>query len=101
MTVSGTRSYKITDELGQTVCAYVKAGGFPRIAAEAAGIPAAVFDDWLRLGGRKGCNPLYRRLKEGVRQALAQARLAAEVEVYRQRPESWLRHGLGRETAAA
>jgi hypothetical protein len=53
---------------------------------------------WLRLAEHRGSNPLYRLLRDSVRTAAAQARLAAEVETFKNRPESWLRYGPGKET---
>ena len=90
--------YRPTAEVTQTVASFVRAGGFPHVAAEAAGLPRDVFEDWLRRGRRKGAATAYRRFADAVRQAAAQARLSAEVAVLKNRPLDWLRSGPGRET---
>jgi hypothetical protein len=89
-----------TPELQQSICAFIRAGGFPRVAAEAAGVPAAVFERWLRRGKRRRAPDCYRAFAEAVAQARAQARLAAELQAFEKRPLDWLKCGPGRETAA-
>ena len=82
------------------VQAFIRAGGFPHVAAGAAGIPAPVFDAWLARGDKKvrrDSNPLYRQLRDEVRAARAQARLKAEVAVLKDNPAKWLQQGPGRE----
>ena len=44
--------YPLTPDVQKAVCAYIAAGGFPHVAAEAAGVPRHVFDDWMRRGER-------------------------------------------------
>jgi hypothetical protein len=91
--------YVLTASLVHQIAAFVRAGGFPHMAAEAAGVPREVFADWLRRG-QEGRGPaLYRDLVHEVRQAHAQARLAAEVAAQSDRPLDWLKSGPGRETA--
>src|SRR2546421_628308 len=75
-----------TPELQQRICAFIRAGGFPRVAAEAAGVPAGVFERWLRRGKRRRAPDCYRAFAEAVAQARAQARLAAELQVFEKRP---------------
>jgi hypothetical protein len=87
-----------TPELQQRICAFIRAGGFPRVAAEAAGVPAGVFERWLRRGKRRRAPYCYRAFAEAVAQARAQARLAAELQVFDKRPLDWLKCGPGRET---
>ena len=94
----GLRSYKITDKFVSTVCSFIRAGGFPFTAAEVAGVPAEVFRAWMRYGAGRSDNRLYRLLHESVREARAQARLTAEVTVFKADPRAWLREGPGRET---
>jgi hypothetical protein len=89
---------RLTPALQQTIVAYVRGGGFPHVAAEAAGVPAEVFDDWMRQGERPGGARRYRAFALAVRQAAAQARLAAEVEAREKKALDWLRCGPGRET---
>jgi hypothetical protein len=91
----------LTAELASQIVAFIRAGGFPHVAAEAAGVPREVFADWLRRGREPGGRPPYRDLARGVCQAQAQARLTAEVAALTDRPLDWLRSGPGKETADA
>jgi hypothetical protein len=89
---------KLTPAVQQAIVAYVRAGGFPHVAAEAAGVPADVFDSWMELAERPRAAAKYRELADAVRQAVAQARLGAEVEARTDKPLDWLRGGPGRAT---
>jgi hypothetical protein len=91
--------HELTPALQQSIVAYIRAGGFPHVAAEAAGVPRQVFERWCRLGEGPRARPLYRAFADAVRQAAAQARLGAEVAVHDGKPLDWLRNGPGRETA--
>ena len=64
----------------------------------ALGVPVETFRAWLRDGQRRRRNDRQRVLGESLRKAAAQARLKAEVELYRDDPLKWLLHGPGRET---
>lgn len=88
--------HTLTPTLQETIVAYVRAGGFPNVAAEAAGVPGEVFADWLRQGEKPRARAVYRDLVEAVRQATAQARLNAEVSVCSTKPLDWLRCGPGK-----
>jgi hypothetical protein len=89
----------LTAEVEKTILAYVRAGGYPHIAAEAAGISREVFEAWLRKG--EAGRPLkYKQFVEKLRQAEAQARLAAETKALTDKPMDWLKAGPGKETAA-
>ncbi len=90
--------HTLTPELQQTICAYIRAGSFPQIAAEAAGIPQKVFDRWMRFGQAARPVPLYRDFVLAVRQAQAQARLLAENRALELSPLIWLKSGPGKET---
>jgi hypothetical protein len=94
-----TRRYRLTPTLQQSIVAFIRAGGFPQVAAEAAGLPREVFERWLRQGQDAGAKSRYRAFFEAVLQALAQARLGAEAAVLGDKPLDWLRYGPGRETA--
>jgi hypothetical protein len=91
--------HRLTPEVEQTLLTYVRAGGFPAVAAAAAGVPADVFARWLRQGHGPGARRRYRDFREAVLRAAAQARMAAEVQVFQKRPLDWLRCGPGREAA--
>ncbi len=88
----------LTNALEQAIVAYIRVGGFPHVAAEAAGVPRATFAKWLRLGQKKRAAEPYRRFAAAVRQATAQARLSAELAALKGRPLDWLRCGPGKET---
>lgn len=94
-----TDRHRLTPEVEQTLLTYVRAGGFPNVAAAAAGLPADVFVRWLRRGGEPGARRRYRDFRAAVLQAAAQARMAAEVQVFQKRPLDWLRCGPGRHAA--
>jgi len=63
--------YELTAEVQQAIVAYVRAGGYPHVAAEAAGVPGRVFERWLRRAAEG--DERFRALAEAVRQARAQA----------------------------
>jgi hypothetical protein len=88
-----------TPEQQQQICAFIRAGGFPRVAAEAAGVRAIDFARWLRRGRSKKAPAVYRAFADAVAQAVAQARLAAELQVFEKRPLDWLKCGPGKESA--
>jgi hypothetical protein len=90
----------LTPEIEAKIIAYVRAGGFAHVAAEAAGISREVFEEWMRKGESKRPIPKYRLFAEAVRQAEAQARLGAEVAALKGKPVDWLKAGPGKETAA-
>jgi hypothetical protein len=93
--------YVLTAAVAHLIVSYVRAGGYPHVAAEAAGIPRAVFDDWLRRGALPAGRAVYRDFRHDVLQAHAQARLKAEVAMLEERPLDWLKSGPGKETADA
>ncbi len=90
----------LTPEIEAKILAYVRAGGFAHVAAEAAGLTREVFEEWMRKGESKRAIPKYRLFAEAVRQAEAQARLGAEVAALKGKPVDWLKAGPGKETAA-
>jgi hypothetical protein len=89
---------KPTPALRQNIVAYIRAGGYSTVAAEAAGIPKKLFREWLRRGRQRRAGPAYRDLVREVRQAMAQARLAAELAAFKTKPLDWLKFGPGKET---
>jgi hypothetical protein len=93
------KRHPLTPTVQQMIVAYVRAGGFPHVAAEAAGVPCAVFERWMRRGHAPRPKDRYRAFAEAVGQAAAQARLGAEVAILTNKPLDWLRYGPGRETA--
>ena len=95
-----SRRLRLTPEIEQMIVAGIRAGGYPHVAAEAAGVPAATFADWLRLGQQKN-GRRYRPFCDKVPPAQGQARLKAEIDAREADARFWLRHGPGKETADA
>ncbi len=89
----------LTSELEQQILNFIGAGGFPHVAAEAAGVPKSLFDRWLERGTSRGAREPYRSFARHVRQTAARARLKAEIEAREKDPRFWLIHGPARETA--
>jgi hypothetical protein len=87
-----------TPAIERQIVAFIRAGGFPIIAAEAAGVPRRTFDRWLHRARQKNCDPAYRSFASAVMQAKAQARLNAEIATRDARPLDWLRYGPGKES---
>src|SRR5207244_5944305 len=87
-------SVKLTDQIVDTIVSYVRAGAFDHVAAEAAGISARTFRDWMARGEGRGSRASSRKLRafaERVREAQAEARAGAEIRVFQERPALWLR----------
>lgn len=87
-----------TPAIERQIVAFIRAGGFPGIAAEAAGVPRRIFERWLRRGRQSDCDPAYRAFASAVMQAKAQARLNAEIAVRDSKPLDWLRYGPGKQS---
>src|SRR5437016_2854880 len=88
---------RLTPRLLERIRAFIRAGAYPLEAAEAAGVPAAVFRRWLARSGRRRRGPLA-QLGPAICEALATARAFAETEVFKENPLAWLKHGPGKET---
>jgi lambda repressor-like predicted transcriptional regulator len=86
------RKTKLNDEVANRIVAALQSGAFLHVAAEAAGISRNTLLAWL-----KSPDPKYKDFQERVRQAIAIARLQAEINVYKDDPKFWLRCGPGRE----
>jgi hypothetical protein len=87
-----------TPEVTKKIVEYVLAGGYQRVAAEAAGVPGAVFRRWLAQGRRTGATGPCRDLADRVMRAAAEARLLAETTLLVKDPRTWLKSGPGKET---
>lgn len=92
---------RLTNELELQIVAYIRAGGYSHIAAEAAGIPRLLFSRWLARGRARKARQPYRRFWLDVLQAKAQARLGAEMKAREQDPKFWLRYGPGKDAIEA
>jgi hypothetical protein len=91
--------YQLTPALQEQIVAFIRAGGFPHVAAEAVGLPRQVFTRWLRRGQRPDAPPAYRELARAVMEAQAQARLHAELTARSEKPLDWLKAGPGKDAA--
>jgi hypothetical protein len=83
----------ITEERRRRILTYIRAGVFDHVAAQAVGISPRTFRDWIARGedrGQRPATPELARFAQEVRAAKAEARIAAEVRVYREQPAYWL-----------
>jgi hypothetical protein len=97
----GGRPLKLIDDpdIEQRLLRYIRAGGYDWVACESAGIGRSTFYRWMQQGDEDeaaGRLTQFREFRDKVRQAHADSRLAAEIEVKRTNPDSWLRNGPGR-----
>jgi hypothetical protein len=90
-----------TPEQIRTIASYIRSGGYPHVAAEAAGVAAEVYDFWMQHGQKSTAGAALREFYEAVREARAQARIKAELEAYKHKPLDWLKSGPGKENADA
>ncbi len=92
--------FPVTEALIADIASRVQGGAFPHVAAEAAGVPAEVFQDWMERGSRPGAREPYRSLAERVRHAHGHARCMAEVALRTDDPKAWLLNGPGKNSDA-
>ncbi len=92
--------YRLTPALQEQILAFIRAGGYPHVAAEAAGLPRDVFERWMERGQSARAPAAYRALAQAVMEAQAQARLKAEVTAMTDKPLDWLKAGPGKDSAA-
>jgi hypothetical protein len=83
-----------TEEQARTITAYIRGGAFEHAAAQAAGVSARTFREWMARGeGRhpkRRSTPPLRAFARQVNRAKAEARVGAEVRVYQNDPKYWL-----------
>lgn len=89
--------YHLTPALQEKIVSFIRAGGYPHVAAEAAGLPRQVFARWRARGRRADAPPAYRDLERAICEAEAQARLDTEVKVRTDKPLDWLKAGPGKD----
>ena len=87
---------ELSESIRVSILNYIRAGGYDWVAAEAAGIPAEVFHDWMRQGASEATGPLRDFFIE-VMKARSQSRLKAEIDLRDENTLAWLRYGPGRE----
>jgi hypothetical protein len=88
---------RLTPLLQEQICALIRAGAYPHVAALASGVPREVWDRWLASASKKDPQKKYRLLKQAIDQAQAVARCTAEIAVLKDSPDRWLRTGPGKE----
>ncbi len=91
--------YRLTLALQERIAAFIRAGGFAHVAAEAAGLPREVFARWLARGQGRDAPAKYRTFARAIREAEAQGRLQAELNVRNDKPLDWLKSGPGKASA--
>jgi hypothetical protein len=87
---------KPSPELLKEIVAYIRAGAYPHVAAQAAGLSQTQFTQWMQRGERAGSKGSHADFAKAIRQAEAQARITAEMEIRQNKPLDWLRNGPGR-----
>ena len=89
-------SISLTPEIQDKIVAFIRAGAYAHVAAQAAGVPQRTFYEWLERGeGRHPSRPPTPELEAfatAVRIAQAEARTEAEIRVFRTQPRYWLSH---------
>jgi hypothetical protein len=94
------RKTLLTSEIQAKIVAYIRAGMWDYIAAEANGVNQDTFYEWIRRGEQtddRPPEPRFAEFAEAIRQARAEARGTSEVEVKREDPIVYLTKGPGRE----
>ena len=89
-------SVALAPDVEQAILDAIRAGAMDYVAAEAAGVSARTFYDWMARGedrhpSRPG-TPQLRAFAKAVRTARAQARMDAETRVHQEDPRHWLAH---------
>ena len=92
------RRYRLTPELIKKLSTSLEAGAFEHVAAELAGIPYQVYQEWLKCGQQARAGTLYRELYQTTQRAKAHARFMTESYLRTKEPRYWLLHGPGKET---
>ena len=89
-------SVRLTPEIERTILSYLEAGAFDYVAAEAAGIHARTYRDWIMRGEdrhpTRSCTPELEAFADKVRQARARSRASREIVVADRDPKFWLQH---------
>lgn len=88
----------LTPALQSSITAFIRAGAFADVAAEASGVPVGLFHHWLQIGKKRRGPRKYRLFRQAVHTAQAQARVKAEMTCLQDDPKTWLTKGPGKET---
>jgi hypothetical protein len=87
-----------TPAFEREIAAFIRAGGFPDVAAAAAGLSPKRLRRWLRVGRCNDANANVRSFALAIFQSRGQGRLQAEIAVHDAMPLDWLRYGPGKGT---
>ena len=87
----------LTPERQKRICDFITAGGFPHVAAVAAGLSAEKFDFYMARGASPKSDKKFVSFYKAVQSAKATARLTAEIAVMKDDPLEWLKAGPGKE----
>lgn len=94
-------AFYLTPEVHKLVVASTRAGAYAHVAAQAAGLSMRTFNQYMADDAfdhyHADHHDALRAFQAEVRQAQAQARMAAEITVRTKKPFEWLRYGPGRE----
>ena len=88
---------ELTAEQQHYILGLVRSGTFPHVAVETAGLLWADYRRWQTQEQRQGRGKQIRAFRTALRQAEAQSRAKAELEVREKSPLLWLKHGPGRD----
>ena len=97
--MTSIRTPPITEALQESICANIRDGMYPEVAAGVEGISAEYFREWMTKGQnkRKRARKVFREFAAAVERAQAYARGTAEVEAKWRNPLAWLTRGPGKE----
>jgi hypothetical protein len=90
---------KLTDALEDRILVWIRSGAFPQVAAEAEGVPRAVYQQWIERGTRTSPPPIprYQRFVRKIQKAAGVGRIRAEIALREKDPKTWLLSGPGKE----
>ena len=80
------RPSKFTADAVGTILAHIRAGAFPHVAAQAAGVGYSTMRAWLTSD-----NPAFQEFQEAYMRVVALTRVDAEQRVFRTKPLQWLK----------
>jgi hypothetical protein len=86
----------IPPDKARSIAAGIRAGVYPHVASEAFGLPREVFDQAMRLGIAKDAPTEARKFAAEIREAIAHARMKAEMQMLKEDAGFWLKHGPGK-----
>src|SRR5258708_206078 len=86
----------ITPEIARSIAAAIRAGVYPHVASEAVGLSRELFDEAMRLGTQSGAGSEVREFAAQIRQAIAQARMKAVMQLLSEDAGLWLKQGPGK-----